>query len=172
VEKGAIPTIPNDVNRNIAAIPSVRSLVPSNTADKPEIPRQGPAMKTVAIYGLQAAMGVLAMAAGVAKLAGADVMVDAFEVLGLGSSARMMAGSIELLGGLCLLLPQAGVAGALLLASVVVGSAGMTIGQVASQVLSNGPSIGVVQTHLAVGRAGEFGFQQPAAVINRGGIDI
>jgi hypothetical protein len=128
-------------------------------------------MKTIAIYGLQAAMGVLAITAGAAKLAGAELMVDAFEVLGLGSSVRLMAGSIEVLGGLCLLLPRTGVAGALLLASVVVGSAGMTIAQVATKVPS-GMAIGMVQTHRAVGRVGEFSFQRPAAVTYRHGIDI
>jgi hypothetical protein len=54
----------------------------------------------------------------------------------------------------------------------VVGSAGMTVGQVASKVLVNGMAIGMVQPHQAVGRAGEFSFQQPVAVTYRNGIDI
>ena len=128
-------------------------------------------MNTIAIYGVQAAMGLVGLAAGVAKLAGADLMVEAFDMLGLGSSFRLIAGSVEVLGGLCLLMPKAGVIGALMLASVVVGTAGVTIGQVASKVLP-GSEIGVVRTHQAVSRPGEFGVRAPAIVINRDGISI
>ena len=128
-------------------------------------------MNTIAIYGLQASMGLLAVAAGTAKLCGVDIMVDAFNLLGLGAPVRMTVGAVEIIGGLCLLLPRAGAVGALMLAAVVVGSAGLTIGQVAGKA-SNGVANGTVQTYQAVGQPGEFKFQQPVAVTHRNGIDI
>jgi hypothetical protein len=76
-----------------------------------------------------------------------------------------------MIGGLCLLLPRAGAVGALMLAAVVVGSAGLTIGQVATKATS-GATNGTVQTYQAVGQSGEFRFQQPVAVTTRNGIDI
>jgi uncharacterized membrane protein YphA (DoxX/SURF4 family) len=117
-------------------------------------------------------MGLVAISAGVAKLAGADVMVDAFGMLGLGASFRLTAGVVEVLAGLCLLMPRAGVVGAALLAVVVVGTAGVTIGQVAGKVMNQGSEVGVVRTHQAVGHAGEFKFQRPVAVSYKDGISI
>ena len=129
-------------------------------------------MNTIAIYAAQASMGLLAVAAGTAKLCGADMMVDAFDLLGLGAPIRMTAGMVEVIGGLCLLLPRAGTVGALLVAAVVVGSAGLTVGQIASRALPNGAPTSVVHTYQAVGQTGEFKFQQPAAMVHRHGIDI
>ena len=128
-------------------------------------------MKTIAIYAVQAAMGLVGLAAGCAKLAGADVMVDAFSMLGLGSSFLIIAGAVEILGGLCLLMPRAGLFGAVLLASVVVGTAGLTIGQVANKVLHNGSGIATVGAHQAM-HSGAYHFSRPAAVSTKDGIDI
>ena len=127
-------------------------------------------MKTIAIYGVQAAMGLTGLAAGVAKLAGADIMVDAFDMLGLGSSFRLMAGLVEVLGGVCLLMPKAGVIWAVLLASVVMGTAGLTIGQVAGKILP-GSEFGVVRTQHAVSQSGSPAARAPAIAI-RDGISI
>lgn len=127
---------------------------------------------TIAIYAVQATMGLLAVAAGAAKLCGADLMVDAFDLLGLGSSVRMTAGMVEVIGGLCLLLPRAGAVGALLVAAVVVGSAGLSVGQIAFQARSNSATASAVHTYQTVGRTGEFSFQQPASIKHRDGIDI
>ena len=127
-------------------------------------------MNAIAIYGVQAAMGLAGLAAGVAKLAGADIMVEAFDMLGLGTSFRLLAGAVEVLGGLCLLTPKAGVIGAVLLASVVVGTAGVTIGQVAGKVLPGSES-GAVWTHQAVSQPGGPAVRAPVIVI-RDGINI
>ena len=108
-------------------------------------------MYGIAIYGMQAAMGLTALAAGVAKIAGADFMVDAFDALGLGASFRLLAGAVEVMGGLCLLMPKAGLLGAVMLGSVVVGAAGLTVGQVAGRVLP-GFEAGVM-TQQAVSRS-------------------
>ena len=85
-----------------------------------------------AIYGLQAMVGLVALAAGAAKLSGADFMVQPFEMIGLGSTFRLVAGSAEILGGLCLLLPRGGLIGAFLMACVMVGVMGATIGHLAT----------------------------------------
>jgi putative oxidoreductase len=89
--------------------------------------------KKTAIYGLQAMVGMVALAAGAAKIAGADFMVQPFEAIGLGSTFRLVAGSAELLGGLCLLLPRGGVIGAFLMACVMVGVMGATVGHAVTQ---------------------------------------
>lgn len=125
---------------------------------------------TIAIYTVQATMGLLAVAAGAAKLCGADVMVDAFDLLGLGASIRMTAGMVEVIGGLCLLLPRAGAVGAVLVAAVVVASAGLSIGHLAGQAQPNGAT--AVHAFQTVGKTGEFTFQQPASAKYRDGIDI
>src|SRR5207237_207757 len=104
---------------------------------------------------MQAAMGLTALAAGVAKIAGADFMVDAFDALGLGASFRLLAGAVEVMGGLCLLMPKAGLLGAVMLGSVVVGAAGLTVGQVAGRVAGRGlPGFGAGgMTEQAVSRS-------------------
>lgn len=86
-------------------------------------------MPAIALYGLQAGLGLVVLSAGLAKLAGLDGIVQAFELLGLGGSARLTVGAIEVAAGLCLLLPRAGLVGALLLAGMVTLAAGGAIGQ-------------------------------------------
>jgi uncharacterized membrane protein YphA (DoxX/SURF4 family) len=88
--------------------------------------------KTIAIYGVQAAMGLLALAAGYAKISGAEFLVQQFAMLGLGKGFLFVAGCIEIFAGLCLLMPRGGIVGAVLLVGVTVGAMGMTIGHVAS----------------------------------------
>jgi uncharacterized membrane protein YphA (DoxX/SURF4 family) len=85
-------------------------------------------MKTIALYGLQVSVGVVALAAGYAKLTGMSFMVEPFAIVGLGKTAMMIAGSVEIVAGLCLLTPRAGVIGALLLATVMVGTVGASLG--------------------------------------------
>lgn len=88
--------------------------------------------KTIAIYGAQAAMGLLALAAGYAKVSGAEFLVQQFAMLGLGKGFLFVAGCIEIVAGLCLLMPRGGIVGAVMLVGVTVGAMGMTIGHVAS----------------------------------------
>jgi hypothetical protein len=52
----------------------------------------------------------------------------------------MMAGTAEIAAGLCLLSPRGGIVGALLLASVMIGALGVTIGHVASATAAPAPS--------------------------------
>jgi len=89
-------------------------------------------MKSAAIFRFQALIWLMFVAAGMAKLAGADVMVRQFEVIGLGQWFRPIAGTLEIIGGLGLCVPRAAVFGAALLAVLVLGSTGAMISRVAS----------------------------------------
>jgi uncharacterized membrane protein YphA (DoxX/SURF4 family) len=102
-------------------------------------------MKTIALYGLQALVGVVALAAGYAKLTGMDFMVEPFAMLGIGKGVLMAVGAVEILAGLCLLFPRAGVAGALLLACVMVGTMGASLGAAISH--RGGDQFTVSQTY-------------------------
>ena len=94
--------------------------------------------KTISIYAAQILLGVIAIAAGYAKITGAGLMVQQFQVLGLGQGFLFVAGCAEIVAGLCLLLPRGGILGAVLLTCVMVGALGVTIGHVASAVAAAG----------------------------------
>ena len=96
--------------------------------------------KTISIYAAQILLGMVAIAAGYAKLTGTGMMVQQFQTIGLGQGFLMMAGTAEVAAGLCLLSPRGGILGALLLASVMVGALGITIGHVASATAAPAPS--------------------------------
>src|SRR3954468_22016958 len=89
---------------------------------------RGSTMKTIALYGLQMLVGLVALAAGYAKLTGMGFMAEPFAVIGLGKSFLMVAGVVEILAGLCLLFPRSGMVGAVLLATVMVGTMGASVG--------------------------------------------
>ena len=89
-------------------------------------------MKTIALYGLQMLVGLVALAAGYAKLTGMGFMAEPFAMIGLGNTFLTIAGSVEILAGLCLLFPRSGVIGAVLMATVMVGTMGASLGHVIS----------------------------------------
>ena len=89
-------------------------------------------MKTIALYGLQMLVGLVALAAGYAKLTGMGFIAEPFAMIGLGKTFLMIAGGAEILAGLCLLFPRSGVVGAVLLATVMVGTMGASLGHVIS----------------------------------------
>ncbi len=89
-------------------------------------------MKRDTIYVFQVVVGVLFIAAGGAKLAGAEIMVRQFEVIGLGQWLRPVVGSLEILGGIALLVPRAAAYGAALVGLTILGSTGAAIGHIAS----------------------------------------
>lgn len=88
-------------------------------------------MTSAAIYRFQVLIGLMFIAAGMAKLASVDMMVRQFEVIGLGQWFRPVAGTLEIIGGLSLFVPRAAAFGAALLACLIVGSTGAVIGHVA-----------------------------------------
>jgi uncharacterized membrane protein YphA (DoxX/SURF4 family) len=89
-------------------------------------------MKTIALYGLQMLVGLVALAAGYAKLTGMGFMAEPFAMIGLGNTFLMIAGTVEILAGLCLLFPRSGVIGAVLMATVMVGTMGASLGHIIS----------------------------------------
>ena len=97
-------------------------------------------MKTIALYGLQMIVGLVALAAGYAKLTGMGFVAEPFAMIGLGKTFLIAAGTAEVLAGLCLLFPRSGVVGALLLATVMVGTMGASVGHAISQ-NGAGPSV-------------------------------
>src|SRR4051794_32806748 len=96
--------------------------------------------KTISIYAAQILLGVIAIAAGYAKLIGSGLMVQQFHALGLGQGFLTIAGAAEIIAGLCLLMPRGGILGALLLTSVMVGALGVTLGHMASAAAAPAPS--------------------------------
>ena len=89
-------------------------------------------MKTIALYGLQMLVGLVALAAGYAKLTGMGFVAEPFAMIGLGKTFLILAGTAEILAGLCLLFPRSGVVGAVLLATVMIGTMGASLGTVIS----------------------------------------
>ena len=77
-------------------------------------------------------MGLVALAAGYAKLTGMDFVAEPFAMIGLGKTFLTVAGAAEILAGLCLLFPRSGVIGAVLMATVMVGTMGASLGHVIS----------------------------------------
>jgi len=102
--------------------------------------------KTIGIYAAQVLLGAVAIAIGYAKLNGAGLMVHQFQTLGLGHGFLMIAGTVEICAGLCLLLPRGGIVGAVLLCCVMVGALGMTLGHVASAVAQPAPAFTATST--------------------------
>jgi len=90
-------------------------------------------MKTITLYGLQILVGFVALAAGYAKLTGMGFVAEPFAMIGLGKTFLMLAGTAEILAGLCLLFPRSGVVGALLLTTVMVGTMGASVGHAISR---------------------------------------
>src|SRR4051794_36209598 len=76
----------------------------------------------------QALIGILFLAAGAAKLAGMEFMSEPFAMMGLGKSALVLAGSVEIVAGVCLLSPRVGVVGAVLVTILMVGTIGVIAG--------------------------------------------
>jgi len=89
-------------------------------------------MKTIVLYGLQILVGLVALAAGYAKLTGMEFIAEPLAVIGLGKTFLVLAGGAEVLAGLCLLFPRSGIIGALLLATVMVGTLGASVGHAIS----------------------------------------
>jgi len=82
-------------------------------------------MTIIALYSFQALIGILFLAAGSAKLAGMEFMSEPFALIGLGRSVLILAGSVEIVAGICLLFPRAGALGAVLVTILMVGTAGV-----------------------------------------------
>src|SRR5262245_41574744 len=123
-------------------------------------------MKTTSLYGMQVVLGAVALAAAAATLAGADIMERTFDMIGPGQSFRSLVGVLELLAGLSLFVPRTGAFGALLLACVMVGTMGATIGNLAASRTSPGDTqYSVSKAYEASLRSGERGLVRPASIV-------
>jgi len=89
-------------------------------------------MQTKAVYRVQAALGAIYVCAGSAKLLGVGIMVEAFDVAGLGRSLRIAVGVLEVAGGLCLFVPHAAIYAAVVLGCTIVGIMGAMVGHTAA----------------------------------------
>jgi uncharacterized membrane protein YphA (DoxX/SURF4 family) len=88
-------------------------------------------MPITGIYRIQAFLGLIYICAGSAKLLGADMMVEAFDVTGLGQSLRVGVGILEICGGLFLFIPRASIYAAVVLGCTMIGILGAAAGHIA-----------------------------------------
>ena len=72
--------------------------------------------------GLRIPLTLVFVAAGGAKLAGVDMMVETFEAIGFGQGFRYVTGLIEIVGAALLWLPNRQVLGAAVLGGTMVGA--------------------------------------------------
>jgi uncharacterized membrane protein YphA (DoxX/SURF4 family) len=79
-------------------------------------------MNSKLVYALQALLALVFLAAGVAKLAGQEMMTQGFELLGVGQWFRYLTGVIEVGAALALLVPVLAGYGAVLLSGVMAGA--------------------------------------------------
>jgi uncharacterized membrane protein YphA (DoxX/SURF4 family) len=101
-------------------------------------------MNAKAMRGARVALALLLFAAGTAKLAGGDLMIRQFDVIGLGQWARYAVGAFEIIAALCFLSTRLAVYGALLVCCMTLGLIGAIIGHTARAVIKQ-PAAGEPQ---------------------------
>lgn len=79
-------------------------------------------MKSATIFATQAALALVIAGLGVAVISGPEVVLRAFESVGLGAAPRLFVGTIEVAAGLCLLIPRSAMVGVAVLMAVSVGA--------------------------------------------------
>jgi putative oxidoreductase len=72
--------------------------------------------KTIAVWVLQVLVAAAFIGAGSAKLAGAPMMVQIFDLIGVGQWFRYVTGIVEVTGGIMVLIPRTAPFGGALLA--------------------------------------------------------
>ena len=77
---------------------------------------------TITIWVLRIVVAALFLFAAVLKLAGAQMEVDAFNIVGLGQWFRYVTGILEVIGGVAVLVPAVSAFGAVLLLIVDIGA--------------------------------------------------
>ena len=78
--------------------------------------------RTVGLWVLRVLLAAAFLAAGSAKLAGVQAMVEIFDKVGIGQWFRIVTGLLEMSGGILLLIPRLTFYGAALLLTVMVGA--------------------------------------------------
>lgn len=74
----------------------------------------------IALWSLQILAAAAFLAAGSFKLIGNPMMVEIFDQIGVGQWFRIVTGTVELVGGIALLIPRLAAFGGLLLATTMV----------------------------------------------------
>jgi uncharacterized membrane protein YphA (DoxX/SURF4 family) len=82
----------------------------------------GPRSRRIALWALKILVGLVFAAAGAAKLAGVPMLVQEFDVIGLGQWFRFFTGAVEITSAVLLLAPRTSLFGALGLLGVCVGA--------------------------------------------------
>lgn len=94
------------------------------TAHSPAVSTRPGRGMNIALWSLQVLLAAAFLAAGVAKLAGPEMMVKQFEAIGLGQWFRYLTGILEIAAAVLLLIPRGAGYGALLLIPIMLGAAG------------------------------------------------
>ena len=94
------------------------NLIVAERVKAPEISKA----KNITLWVLQILAAAAFLAAGSAKLTGAEQMVAVFEKVGIGQWFRYLTGSLEVLGAIGLLIPRVTFYAAALLATVAIGA--------------------------------------------------
>lgn len=97
-----------------------------------------------AFFALQLVAAVAGLAVGIAMVGGSGLMTKPLDLIGLGQGFRVAVGSLEVVGGLCLLFPRSGPIGAVLLTSVMISTLGASFGHVGG-VRANAPYLAIVK---------------------------
>ncbi|MCV9939183.1 DoxX family protein [Boseaceae bacterium BT-24-1] len=83
---------------------------------------EAPRWRRLGLWGVKALLAAAFAAAGGAKLAGIQPMVEVFGMIGVGQWFRYLTGTIEVVGAAALLLPALAGFAALLLAGAMIGA--------------------------------------------------
>jgi len=116
----------------------------------------------IALWVLQALLGAAFLMAGGAKLAGADPVVQQFDIIGMGQWLRYLTGALEVVAAILLVVPGKSGYGALLVSCIMVGAAAVHL-----FVLQNSPVAPLVLLALAAVIVWARLVREPKARIDR-----
>ena len=118
-------------------------------------------MKSIAIVGTQIVLAAGVITMGIIVLVGSDFQAQRLLVGEIGDVGRMVVGAVQVVAGLCLMLPRGHVIGTLLLALLTVGIMGVMIGRAAEGNAARAAAPKQVSIHSAVANACERGSATP-----------
>jgi len=83
---------------------------------------EGSKVLNIILWVLQIGVAAMVLMAGFSKLSGNEQMVGMFQAIGFGQWFRFLTGSLEVIGGILLLIPRLAGLGGLLMTGVFVGA--------------------------------------------------
>jgi len=81
-----------------------------------------PRWRPIALWATKIILAAVFIAAGGAKLYGVPMMVESFEIIGVGQWFRYVTGALEVIGAVAILVPALSAFGAILLCCIMVGA--------------------------------------------------